>query len=338
MQAPQLPAPRGPLSALVTGALREAPFDIGEPTVPHVGDPLADEDLQLTLYVAYELHYRGFDAVDARWEWEPSLLRLRRELEEVFWAAVLDEIGERPRAGSPSESDVALRAILESDDAPSISTLLSREGTREQMLEFLIHRSAYQLKEADPHSFAIPRLTGEPKAAIVEIQADEYGGGRADRIHAVLFAATLRAVGLDDRYGFHLDRIPAPTLAAVNLVSMFGLHRRLRGCAVGHLAAFEMSSSIPSRRYADGLRRLGWPQATPFFDEHVEADAVHENIAAVNLAGGLMRTEPQLADDVLLGAAALLAVDGRWAEFVTERWSREESSLLEPSALAPAGA
>ena len=51
-----------------------------------------------------------------------------------------------------------------------------------------MHRSAYQLKEADPHSWALPRLSGPPKAALVEVQADEYGGGRPERIHAELFA------------------------------------------------------------------------------------------------------------------------------------------------------
>ena len=87
------------------------------------------------------------------------------------------------------------------------------------------------------------------------------------------------------------------TLATVNLMSLLGLHRRLRGAIVGHLALFEMTSSLPNRRYANALRRLGFddPRATAFFDEHVIADAVHENIAAVDLAGGLARQEPALA-------------------------------------------
>ena len=54
--------------------------------------------------------------------------------------------------------------------------------------EFLMHRSAYHLEEADSHSFAIPRLRGRPKAAMVEIQADEYGGGDATWMHSALFA------------------------------------------------------------------------------------------------------------------------------------------------------
>ena len=63
-----------------------------------------------------------------------------------------------------------------------LSRHVERDATLEQVLEFLAHRSAYQLKEADPHSWALPRLSGGPKAAMVEIQADEYGGGSVERI------------------------------------------------------------------------------------------------------------------------------------------------------------
>jgi hypothetical protein len=90
-----------------------------------------------------------------------------------------------------------------------------------------------------------------------------------------------------------------------------------------------MTSSIPNGRYAAALRRLGHGEAaTAFFDEHVEADAVHENVAAVDLAGGLMRDQPHLAADVMFGAAALALLDARWAEYVLDAWSHERSSLL----------
>jgi len=291
-------------------------------------DAIADEDLQLALYLCYELHYRGLPGVDEAWEWEPALLAFRRELEQPFEAALLLAVGEPAGGAAPEEMDLALRAILEADDAPALSRLVERDATREQALEFLVHRSAYQLKEADPHSWAIPRLTGPPKAALVEIQSDEYGGGRPDRIHAQLFARAMDAVGLDPTYGAYLDHIPGVTLATVNLMSLLGLHRRWRGAIVGHLALFEMSSSLPNGRYARGLRRLGWGEdATEFFDEHVEADAVHENIAAVDLAGGLARQDPALAADVLWGARALVAVDGRWIRHVVSAWKRGESSL-----------
>jgi hypothetical protein len=308
----------------------EAPGDVALPHAAIQADPLADEDFQLALYVCYELHYRGFDDVDPEWEWEPSLLALRRSLEKPFEDALRRAVGPVASDVPADEMDVALRAIAEDDDGPSLSQFVAREGTFDQMLEFMVHRSAYQLKEADPHSWALPRLSGQPKAAMVEIQADEYGGGRAERIHAELFARSMQAVGLDREYGAYLDRIPGVTLATVNLMSLFGLHRRLRGSLVGHLALFEMTSSIPNRRYGDGLRRLGLASATGFFDEHVEADAVHENIAAVDLAGGLVRQDPSMSRDVLFGAQALALLDRLWGDHVLACWAAEESSLHHP--------
>jgi Iron-containing redox enzyme len=326
-----LPDARGDASALLLEHLSGAVHELPPLTdVLDVGDPLADDDLQLALYLCYELHYRGLPGVDERWEWEPSLLRMRREWETIFEEGLLAVIGAPEASGPPPDQmDLALRAVLDADEGPSLSTYLERTGSLEQLLEFVMHRSAYQLKEADPHSWAIARLSGPPKAALVEVQADEYGGGRPDRVHAELFAVTMEELGLDRTYGAYVDRLPGVTLATVNLMSLFGLHRRWRGAIVGHLAAFEMTSSVPNRRYANALRRLGFgPRAADFFDEHVEADAVHENLAAVDLAGGLARLEPALAADILWGARALVEVERRWAQHLLEAWEAGRSSLL----------
>jgi hypothetical protein len=332
-----LPTPRGPVSERLLAALVGPPHDLGSAAPEEAAaEPLADDDLQLALYTCYELHYRGFEGVDDAWEWQPSLLALRGVLEASFERALRELVGPVAEFTAPEDSDLALREILDADDGPSLSLFLAREGTREQMLEFMVLRSAYQLKEADPHTWALPRLTGRPKAAMVEIQADEYGGGRAERIHADLFARSMEAVGLDSSYGAYLDHIPGHTLATANLTSFFGLHRRLRGCLVGHLALFEMASPIPSKRYADALRRLGWGEATEFFDEHVEADAVHENIAAVDLAGGLMAQDERMSTDILFGAKALIALDRRGTEPVLTRWEGGQTALLRP--LAPVAA
>ncbi len=317
-------------------ALRGEPHQI-ESIPVRVDDRLADEDLHLSLYVCYELFYRSFDEVDPRWEWEPSLLAVRGELESAFERELRGRVGEPVMNGDdPSRVPEALREIAESDDAPSLSRFIEREAGIEQLLEFMIHRSAYQLKEADPHTWAIPRMFGSPKAAIVEVQADEYGGGRPERIHASMFAESMSAVRLDPAYGAYLDRIPGVTLATVNLMSLCGLHRRRLGAIVGHLALFEMTSSIPNRRYGDGMRRLGFGRkATAFFDEHVLADAVHENIAAVDLAGGLARQQPELAGDILWGAHALVFLEGRWAAHLLDAWANDRSSLLEDRTAHP---
>jgi hypothetical protein len=292
-----------------------------------VTDALADDDLQMALYLCYELHYAGLDGVDDRMEWSPIVLMFRGALEREFEAAlralVPDRAPEAPTIGDE------LQRLVQDDAGPPLSRFVETQASVEQLLEHVVHRSAYQLKEADPHSWAIPRLTGAPKAALMEIQSDEYGGGSADRIHSVLFENTMRGLGLDGRYGAYLDWLPGITLATVNLMSLCGLHRRLRGAIAGHLAVFEMTSSIPNRRYGNGARRLGFgPDVTDFYDEHVEADAVHESIAAWDLADSLARADPALARDILFGARALLCLEARWAEHLLTSWNRRETSLL----------
>jgi hypothetical protein len=322
-----LPSARGPISELLLEALQAPVGYVNRGGLPPTVDPLDDDDLHLALYLAYELHYRGLPGVDERWEWAPSLVAFRAELEHRFERALLEAVPLAPEDVPQDEIDLALRAIAE-QDGPSLSSFIRSDATLEQIREFVIHRSAYQLKEADPHAWAIPRLFGPPKAALIEIQIDEYGRGRPEWVHAELFARAMRALGLDPTYGAYLELIPGVTLATVNLMSLFGLHRRLRGAIVGHLALFEMTSSIPNRRYADGLRRFGFGgDATLFFDEHVVADAVHENVAAVDLAGGLVRQDESLTSSILWGARTLSLLDARWAEHVLRSWADGRSSL-----------
>lgn len=327
----QLPHPRGPVSAglvrALSGAPQDLPADLRHGLAPGDDAALTDEDLQLTLHICYELHYRGFDGVDDEWEWSPSLLAVRQAAERRFEAA-LRRLVPVPAPVPAREVPRALTALVEADDAPSLSKYLAARATAEQFREFVVHRSIYHLREADPHTWAIPRLAGRPKAALVEIQADEYGGGRPERVHAELFRATMLGLGLDAAYGAHLDAVPALTLATNNLMSLFGLHRRLRGAILGHLAVFEMTSSLPNRRYGNGLRRLGLgPDTTRFYDEHVEADAVHEQIAAHDLCASFCAAEPGQSAPVLFGAACALALDGRLSRHVLARWSAGESSL-----------
>ena len=322
---PRLPAPRGALTDVLFERLLEAPGTLGDLPEPE-GGPLDGEDFHLALYVLYELHYRGFDEVDERWEWDPSLLALRAGLEAGFEDALRAAVptDEPPGADVPAQ----LAALLAAEPDAGLSRFLEHQATLDQFREFVIHRSAYQLKENDPHAFALPRLDGRTKVAMAEIQADEYGGGRAERLHATLFGDLMEEIGLDRTYGAYLDAIGAVTLATVNLMSLFALHRRLRGAIVGHLAVLEMDSSIPNRRYGNGLRRLGFGKpATEFYDEHVEADAVHEAIAAHDLAGALAVDDPPTREQILFGARALLMLEARMADHLLGAWDAGVSSL-----------
>ena len=198
--------------------------------------------------------------------------------------------GDRTAVGRPGPRWVRLRASLPPSGIDvrdvagalgdvtrggglSLSGWLLEHGTRLHAEELAIHRSGYQLKEADPHTWAIPRLTGRAKAAMVKIQADEYGGGEAVEMHASLFADAMRSLGLDPTYGAYVDQLPAVTLATTNLISMCGLHRRLRGALVGH----------------------------------------HQHIAVDDLVHAFLESEPGQADEVLFGAQAIALVEQAFA-------------------------
>lgn len=177
-----------------------------------------------------------------------------------------------------------------------------------------------------------PAFTQPAKATLVEIQADEYGGGRPERMHAELFRATVRWLELDDNYGHYVPAVPAVTLAVSHLMSLFALHRRWTGALLGHLAALEMTSTGPNRLYSAGARRLGASaQQRRYFDEHVEADAVHEQIAAYDRCGGYAADHPTVAADVLFGAACCLALDDALAGYLLSRWQAGQPSVRPPA-------
>ena len=249
-----LPPPIGPTTQSLFEYLSGARVDLPLPGPCH--DPLADRDLQLALYVANELHYGGVDGVDDELEWDPWVSGLRTALEEPMLAQLLAECAPEARI-EPARVPERIFALIAEDDSPPLARYLATRADREQFREFVIHRSAYQLKEADPHSFTIPRINGAAKSAMVEIQADEYGGGDAERMHSRLFANTMRALDLDPTPGAYVELLPAQTLATVNMITLLTMRRRWRGALVGHLAAFEITSAEPNRRYANGLRRLG---------------------------------------------------------------------------------
>jgi hypothetical protein len=318
----QLPAARGRVSAALIDVLGGRAAKL-----PAFARFDSDEDLHLTLFVCYELAYRGWDGVDDCWEWDPGMLRLRTAAENRFLGTLRELVGE-PEAVDPVEVPERLAQIVEEDDGPGLSGYLRGRATYEQFREFVMHRSVYHLREADPHSWALPRIGGRAKAALVEIQTDEYGGGIERRMHQELFKRTMSWFDLDLTYGAYVDSVSAPTLAVNNLMSLFGLHRKRRGMILGHLAAYEMTSSLPNRSYANGLRRLGGDaDATAFYDEHVEADAVHEQIAAHDLCGSFAAAEPALAGDVLFGARAALAVDSLWAGSILDTWQNGRPTI-----------
>ncbi|WP_046494200.1 iron-containing redox enzyme family protein [Streptomyces odonnellii] len=332
---PGLPTPRGDLSAAVLASLRDGRCP---PPGPEAVEPAADPyggDVQLALYALYELHYQGFDGVGDDREWDPGLLRLRAELERRYLDAL------RADAPGAASADAALARILvePADEDAGVSHYLQHEGRLEQLREYVALRSLYHLKEADPHAWVIPRLHGRAKAAMVAVEFDEFGAGRADRVHARLFADLMDDLGLERGYGRYVDEAPAEALAPVTMMSLLGLHRALRGALIGHFAALEVTSSPGSRRLAEAMRRTdAGPAAERFYDEHVEADAVHEQVVRHEIVAPLLADEPHLEPDVVFGIEATGLLEDRLGAHLLHEWRRGRSALCPPERPAEDGA
>jgi Iron-containing redox enzyme len=335
VRAPRLPAPRGPLSTAVLETLRghtTAAATQIKPSTLARADPYGD-DLQLGLYCCYELHYRGFAGVSGDLEWDPGLLAVRRQLEQTFLAALRCEV--------PGGTDVTAEVdalLVEVIDAGGVSHYLRRDGQRWQLREYLAHRSLYHLKEADPQAWVIPRLTGPAKTALVTIEHDEYGSGHPARMHARLFAEMMSELGLCAEYGAYLDAAPAATLAEVNFISLCGLHRALRGALIGQFATAELTSSPGSDRLVRAMRRLGCsPAAIEFYAEHIEADAVHEQLVRHGVIAPLLAAEPELAADVVFGIQASTLLAEQLSELLLGQWAQNRPTLRHPLPDAPTG-
>src|SRR4051812_7660463 len=321
MRPPRLPRPRGPLTLDLLAALRAG---TGFRSLPAQAEAATGDDAALALWVLHELHYRGFAEVDDGLEWDPRLLEVRHVLERDLEQRL------RARWTPPRDLSFVEDALewIDGQDGLSLARHVHRDADREQVLDLLRARSLYHLKESDPVSWLIPRLGVPAKAALMELQFDEYGNGDPNRLHHQLFAAGMAASGLEPAYDAHVDVVPLEALEQNNTLTLFGLHRRLRGAALGHLAAFEATSSLPSRRMAQGLDRLGFPaEMVAYYGEHVEADAVHEQLAVRTIVGGLLADEPGLEDDVWFGAFTCLDLEDRFARWMLARWGVDEEQV-----------
>ncbi|WP_229662242.1 hypothetical protein [Agromyces bauzanensis] len=103
-------------------------------------DLLTDDDVQLALFLMYELHYGGLEDVSDSWEWDPRPLAVRVpierecEFEETLRRSVRQPVATR---GVPE----ALFALVGDDGSPGLSAFVERDATAAQVREILACRS-----------------------------------------------------------------------------------------------------------------------------------------------------------------------------------------------------
>jgi hypothetical protein len=181
------------------------------------------------------------------------------------------------------------------------------------MQEYFIHRSLYRVRECDPHSFGSSRQCECPS-----------------RVTKQSFGDLMTKAGLDASHLGYIDRLPAQSLAVVNLMSLFGLHRAHRGAAAGRLAAAETATNQAAGLLRQALERISAPRpCIEFYREYAEISAdlegsAHEEVSA------LIAREPALEPDVVFGIKAQQLVEKRLTEHLVTSWRAGRSSLRRP--------
>lgn len=322
-----LPTARGPFSTAVLSALTDG---TPAPAAPTSKDVLFDDDVQIALATIHELRFHGVQGIADGAELRPDIHALRLELDEQLLATVR-ELVTVPEITDASEVSgyIKERCLPQKTSVEeSLGRRLSAQGTLAEFREYFVHRSLYLLREADAHSYAIPWLETEAKFALLEIQFDEYGSGRRKDVHAQLFANTMASVGLSPEYGHYIDAIPAITLADLNMLNAYTTSRAYRGQLMGNLCALEGTSSLGSKAVSARLKRLGLGDDTRrFYDIHVLADAVHEEVAATDLAGRMAASDPGAAAGVLEGVESYFAMEQLVGGWILESWKAGKTSL-----------
>lgn len=314
-----LPQPVGPVSGHAS-ALLDARTNASSPRIPLRDDPF-DHDLQLGLYMLNELHFGGWGGVSDTFEWQGGVAAFRSALSAEFerrLRCALPAVSADPR-----EEAHRLLAL----GGPSVSGHLRDNGTIEQVRESMIMRTPYQSKEADPHTFALPRFSGTTKRVFTEIQSGEYGVGHRCS-HAELFADAMEGLGLDATPNAHVNSCTGVGLATSNLVTLGAMQRRLRGIVLGQLSLFEMDSVVPNRAMVECCDRLGLDASVrPFFHIHVMADTEHEQMVEQAFLTDYPVLESDQVDNLLLGLRAQSMIDHAIAAEIVPAWESGRSAL-----------
>ncbi len=270
-------------------------------------------DVQLTLFVCYALHYRGFAGVDPEWEWNPGLLHLRARLEHAFISGIRSEVGDLDSNAGDEMERLSVRAAAE-DGA---TQYLRAHGSWQHVREYLVHRSLDHLSGPGPHVWAMPPLNTRSATAFAT---------ESDTLTDLMVAARL-----EPGYLAYIDLVPAESLAVVNVMSLFGLHRSYRGAAMGRFAANAITCCPDSRRLCQALERMNAPAACRrFYRAQAESDAAHDRVIRTDVVGDLLGREPDLEPDVVFGMRAFGVVEDRLANHLMRCWSAGNSSLRRP--------
>jgi len=202
-----------------------------------------------------------------------------------------------------------LRAVASDPFLDALADVAHRE---DHYRNFLVQSSADLLAEASASALGVIGEFGAPQSALFRILIDEFGYGAHGHKHSVLYRATMRSVGLDDRYNGYWRLFDTPTLALHNAIHWLFQNPRNIFRQVGFLLFAETAYQRSTLFHARYLGRFH-PQADArYFAEHAHIDLHHTQMVVDEvIAPFLDRFGPEVGGEIIAGAELTRAVFAR---------------------------
>lgn len=186
---------------------------------------------------------------------------------------------------------------------------LSEEATFDQLREFLLQETPFDIHFGDILSLMLLGIYGQAKAELAQNFWDEMGHGRCAESHRALRLSMMSAVGIDPEVHITgLERFCLEELRLANMYFHAAFNRRLIPQAIGMMLATELM--VPGRieRQIAGWRRVGLPDdSMVYLHLHTHIDVEHARGWRDEVVLPLLSSQPQLMGEVALGLRRRLA-------------------------------
>lgn len=177
---------------------------------------------------------------------------------------------------------------------------------------FLVQSSADLLAKASASALGVIGAFGAPQSALFRILIDEFGYGAHGHKHSVLYQATMRSFGLDDRYNGYSRLFDTNTLALHNAIHWLFQNPRNIFRQVGFLLFAETAYQRSTLFHARYLGRFHPRADARYFAEHAHIDLHHTRMVVDEvIAPFLERFGPEIGREIIAGAELTRAVFAR---------------------------
>ncbi|WP_107066454.1 iron-containing redox enzyme family protein [Kitasatospora sp. NRRL B-11411] len=274
-------------------------------------DRQALEELHAVLARVYDRDFSAAPVVGVDHEWQPLLRDVAALLERAMLDDQLRRIPEESVSGYPVtgvEYVRWLKTMVSEHPAgwhPLYHEFLPEHGGREELRLLLAQETNLDPRFDDILAVMQIGRHGGEKMEIAANYWDEMGNGDPARVHTLLFARALAAIGVDREY---ITRTFLPEAGVSgNLSACLALSRRHYYKAVGYFGVTEYLAPRRFRCVVDSWRRAGLDEVgIVYHDLHIGVDAGHAAGWFKNVVGPLVEADPQVGREIALGAAMRL--------------------------------